>query len=179
MRCIMQTLLKKLKRALSLPLFGVALAAVAMTGEAAFFASSADAACVTGVRSNDVLNMRSGASSSRRIVGVIPPGACGVTLLGNYRGNWGRVRYRGVRGWVNMRFIDEGGDGGSSPVRYCVSSNDGFLNFRAGPGTRYSIVGSANTGFCGMTRIRCRGKWCLMRTHEFDGWVNSNYTYRQ
>ena len=140
----------------------------------------AKAACVVGVASDDVLNMRSRATSGSSIVRGIPPGVCGIKLTGRYKGNWTRVRYRGATGWVNLRYIDEGGDGdgGAIPV-YCVQAPGDHLNFRSGPGTGYGIVGSANHGWCGMTKLRCRGKWCRMRTHEFDGWVNSNYVRRR
>ena len=163
------------------------LAGAAVLALAAFtfapLAGTAHAACVTGVASNDVLNMRSRASARSAIVRGIPPHACGVTLTGRYSGNWGRVRYGGVTGWVNMRYIDEGGDGGGpTPVGYCVHSpGDGFLNFREGPSARHPIVGSANHGFCGLTVRRCSasGRWCEMRTHEFDGWVNMRYVREQ
>ena len=144
--------------------------------------STAQAACVINVPAGDVLNMRSRPTSRSSIVRGIPRRACNVRLRGRYSGNWGRVTYRGQTGWVNMRFIDEGGDGDNSPpvsARYCVNAPGDFLNFRFGPGTGYDIVGSANHGWCGMTRIARSGRWWKMRTHEFDGWVNSRYVRRR
>ena len=60
--------------------------------------------CVVGVASNDVLNIRSRPTSRSSIRGSIPPGRCGVRTTGS-SGNWLRVRYRGVSGWVNGRFL--------------------------------------------------------------------------
>ncbi|MEM9223557.1 MAG: SH3 domain-containing protein [Pseudomonadota bacterium] len=62
-------------------------------------------ACVVGVAGNDVLNVRSGPGTRNRVVGIIPPDACGVRL-GQRRGGWVRVNYRGLRGWASARFLD-------------------------------------------------------------------------
>ena len=62
---------------------------------------------VRGVADWDVLNIRSGPSSRRRIVGEIPPYGSGVHCLGPCRGNWCRISWRGVIGWVHMRHLGE------------------------------------------------------------------------
>jgi hypothetical protein len=62
---------------------------------------------VTGVPANDVLNMRD-APNGNQIVGRIPPGARGVVALGprtKNQGTWAQVRYGGITGWVNVRFL--------------------------------------------------------------------------
>jgi SH3-like domain-containing protein len=62
---------------------------------------------VRNVESWDVLNMRSGPSSSRRIVGEIDPYGSGIHCLGPCKGRWCRVSWRGIKGWVNMRYLGE------------------------------------------------------------------------
>jgi uncharacterized protein YgiM (DUF1202 family) len=62
-------------------------------------------ACVTGVRANDVLNIRSGRSGNSPTVGMIPPGESGVEVYQDV-GSWSHVRYGGVTGWVANRFLD-------------------------------------------------------------------------
>ena len=62
---------------------------------------------VRGVADWDVLNIRSGPSSKRRIVGEIPPYGSGVHCLGPCRGNWCRISWRGIVGWVHMRHLGE------------------------------------------------------------------------
>lgn len=66
---------------------------------------------VQGVDPSDVLNIRSGPSATYEIVGTIPPDGSGVIPLGGRRqigpSVWREVSYRGVRGWVNDRFLIE------------------------------------------------------------------------
>ncbi|MEL7399264.1 MAG: SH3 domain-containing protein [Pseudomonadota bacterium] len=65
---------------------------------------SPSVACVTNVAFNDVLNIRAAATSQSRIVGAIPPNGCGVRVIAQ-NGAWTRIRYNGVLGWVNNRFL--------------------------------------------------------------------------
>ena len=66
---------------------------------------------VRGVDPSDVLNIRSGPSSKHAVVGSIPPDGSGVIPLGGRLqfgpSVWREVNYRGVRGWVNDRFLVE------------------------------------------------------------------------
>lgn len=62
---------------------------------------------VRGVEDWDELNIRSGPSARRRIVGSIPPHGSGVHCLGPCRGKWCRISWRGIVGWTNMRFLGE------------------------------------------------------------------------
>ena len=93
--------MKIFTKALSLVAVGVSLAA-----GSTFYSTSAEAACVVGVRSNDVLNIRSRPSGASRIKGVVPPGSCRMRVY--QRGaRWSRISYRGVFGWVSNRFVRE------------------------------------------------------------------------
>ena len=66
---------------------------------------------VQGVDPSDVLNIRSGPSPTHEVVGTIPPDGSGVIPVGGRRqlgpSVWREVSYRGVRGWVNDRFLVE------------------------------------------------------------------------
>jgi hypothetical protein len=66
---------------------------------------------VRGVDPSDVLNMRAGPSPKHDVVGSIPPDGSGVIPVGGRRqigpAVWREVSYRGVRGWVNDRFLVE------------------------------------------------------------------------
>ena len=85
---------------------------------------------ITGVASNDVLNIRSKADPASKKVGVIPSGADCVKNLGctggltmseftdlskdeqaailRKRPRWCYVEYNGMKGWVSARFLAEG-----------------------------------------------------------------------
>ena len=143
----------------------------------------AHAACVTGVASWDVLWMRAGPSVRYRRIGGIGPGACGVRVYWRTcvrGGRWCKVRYRGRTGWVNMRYIDEGGDeAGAAPANACVVGVPRWdvLWMRAGPSVRYRRVASLPPGYCGViVTDNCRGNWCFVHSLEgAGGWVNMRH----
>lgn len=104
-----------------------ALISVAVASASVFTSGAAHAryqgsgpACVTGVASNDRLNVRSQPSARSRILGSLAPGACGMGIEA-VEGNWtyirGSDRGRNVRGWVNNRFLrakdETSGQGGA------------------------------------------------------------------
>ena len=62
---------------------------------------------VRNVASWDRLNIRSGPSARRAIVGSIPATGSGVHCLGPCKRNWCRISWRGLVGWTNMRFLGE------------------------------------------------------------------------
>ncbi|MGF1651444.1 MAG: SH3 domain-containing protein [Hyphomicrobiaceae bacterium] len=88
------------------------LTAVALLALPALFASTPSWACaccgtwkVTGVASNDVLNIRSGPGVSYAKIGSIPPDTACVWKSAGCSGNWCRVSYAGVEGWANTRYL--------------------------------------------------------------------------
>jgi uncharacterized membrane protein len=74
---------------------------------------------VDGVAEGDVLNIRYKADADSPLAGSIPAGAPHVEALGAPRtvgsAAWQRVRYGGVTGWVNARFLKP--NGGGAPAR--------------------------------------------------------------
>ncbi len=162
--------MKVFGKALSLTAIGVPL----ITGSV-FYTNNAEAACVTGVRSNDVLNMRSYASTRGTIVGILRPRACGVSIR-ERSGNWGLVRHRGRQGWVNLRYISESGGGGNW-VKACVvgvSSND-VLNIRSRPSGSSRIKGIVPPGSCRMRVYQRGARWSRVSYRGIFGWVSNRY----
>lgn len=60
---------------------------------------------VRGVRSNDVLNIRAAPTHTARIVGRIPPNGREIEIIAPGRGQWVKISYRRVQGFVNRRFL--------------------------------------------------------------------------
>lgn len=60
---------------------------------------------VYGVADDDVLNMRSGPSDAYAIVGVIPPNASAVRMVGNCVALWCEIQFRNTRGWVHRYYL--------------------------------------------------------------------------
>lgn len=61
---------------------------------------------VTGVRADDVLNIRAMPDASSSILSELPPDAKGVEVV-DTRAGWARVNTFERSGWVNMRYLKE------------------------------------------------------------------------
>lgn len=139
--------------------------------------------CVSGVSSNDRLNIRVTPTSKGRIVGAFSPGQCGMNVE-SVNGNWTYLRGsdhgRRVEGWVFNKFLRARG-GQSSQYFACVSgvaSND-VLNIRAGRGTRFGIVGFIRPRQCGVYVTKVRGRWARVRSNGNVGWVAKKFLARR
>ena len=170
-----------------------AVAAIVLFGAipAGLVPADAGSACVAGVSRWDTLNVRSGPSTRERVLFAMPADACGIEVTGPCQGNWCVIRYRGRSGWAHTRYLvsDAGGSGGDDGIGggytedllldgiYCtdIAAYD-RLNIRAGPGTRYRIVGSIGPDYCGVRGTgRCLGRWCEITARGRAGWVNTRY----
>lgn len=60
---------------------------------------------VTGVASWDVLNVRSGPSAQAGKIGALPHNGTGVRLDGQCVESWCTIKFFGVEGWVNTRYL--------------------------------------------------------------------------
>jgi uncharacterized protein YraI len=98
---------------------------------AAAEADGPDFSRVTGVRPNDVLNIRAAPAANAAKLGTIPPGRTCIRNLGCQGGlsfqefstlskaeqarrlkqnpRWCHVEYQGITGWVAGRYLAEGG----------------------------------------------------------------------
>jgi len=131
-------------------------------------ASGPDYFKVSGVASNDVLNIREEPSASANKIGHIPFDGDGIRNLGceggltfaqwqrateaeraaSARDRWCRISYRGVEGWVAGRFLAEtsripdasGGAASPNPTYWGVSGKADFLNLRSGPTTDSQVL---------------------------------------
>jgi uncharacterized membrane protein len=61
---------------------------------------------VTGVPSNDVLNLRAEPAASAALVGSLAPGATGIEVTGlSPDGKWGMVSFGESTGWASMAYL--------------------------------------------------------------------------
>lgn len=104
----------RFRRCVIAGIFAVGVVALAVPGSPAHAgaygydcAHGPDTYRVRGVADWDQLNMRSGPSARRSIVGAIPATGSGVHCLGPCKGKWCRVSWRGIVGWTNMKFLGE------------------------------------------------------------------------
>ncbi|MGI9464408.1 MAG: SH3 domain-containing protein, partial [Aestuariivirgaceae bacterium] len=141
---------------------------------------------VTGVSSNDVLNIRSGPSSKNPIVGEIPPNGRGVGIEGcKSNSNWCVVLYRCYRGWASTRYLTQGGgtQTGSYGRLYRVIDHTppDMLNVRRGPGTKNPVTSRIPHDGINVKVGQCRKvsgyrhKWCVVTYQGARGWAYARY----
>ncbi|MGR3466510.1 MAG: SH3 domain-containing protein, partial [Shimia sp.] len=62
---------------------------------------------VTGVRADDVLNIRTEPTARAPIIGSFAPDETAIEVLERSpSGTWGRVRYGEQMGWSSLRFLE-------------------------------------------------------------------------
>lgn len=143
---------------------------------------------VTGVASNDTLNVRRGPRTTYRITGEIPYDGSGIEVTQCDSRNWCYVRYRCIEGWANGKYLTVAGGGGQpTPPQNSggayrvvgVASND-VLNMRSGPGPSYGRIGAIPYNGTGIAVQRCvqpagSASWCYVSYGGARGWVSSQF----
>jgi uncharacterized protein YraI len=153
---------------------------------------------VTGVASNDVLNVRSGPGTNYGIVGALGNGDRVRNLrcqtLGSAR--WCELEMMTdmrERGWVNGRYLtagqgaatqlpeSPGSSGAGEVMRVTGLAPGGLLNVRGGPGTSFRVTGALGNGDT-VQSLGCEstagGRWCriqMMTDMRETGWVSARY----
>jgi uncharacterized membrane protein len=92
---------------------------------------------VSGVRANDVLNLRSAPDARARIVGSLPANAQNIAVVGQSTAgvDWLMIDKGGVRGWVNARFLSYGErQQFRLPVRLSCAGTEPFWGIEVGYG---------------------------------------------
>lgn len=97
-----------------------------------------------------------------------------------YSGTWVRVQHEnGAVGWASSKYMVKT-DLGTGERLYVYSPNDGFLNLRTGPGTKYRVIRRMYNDDWVIVRERnSTGTW-LRVEHESGsvGWANYKYLVR-
>ena len=141
--------------------------------------TSAEAACVRGVASNDVLNIRSGPGTGHRIIGFFRPGECGI-VTGGRVGRWVFVNY-GNGGYVSAKFLKDFEDGGFKAYTGCVTGvrHNDVLNVRRRRTTNSRIVVGIPPNSCRVWVRFYRGNWARVVYDGRTGWASRRYLRRQ
>jgi uncharacterized protein YraI len=154
---------------------------------------------VTGVASNDVLNVHSGPGTGFRIVGALSNGTTVREIQCQPVGaaRWCEIEMQSdmrERGWVNARFLTRGQATnlpspptsqpkppatGGAPAQVTGLAPSGRVNVRSGPGTDFRVVTSLSNGAT-VTRYGCRDnggiRWCEVLTSQgATGWMSARY----
>ena len=127
--------------------------------------------------SDGYLNLRTGPGTRYDIIREMYNGE--RVRIVEYAGRWVRVVHEsGARGWASSRYLVRRGAERPGGERYVYSANDGYLNLRTGPGTRFRVIREMYNGE--YVRILERsGSWVRVR-HESGavGWASAKYLRR-
>lgn len=119
------------------------------------------------------LNLRTSPSSSSTSLGKYYTGTP-LTLMGDSRNGYTRVKIGDVSGWMDSRYITTIPYSFVSETPYVYVSNPGSgLNLRIGPGTSYDKIGWYPHG-TGITILGVRAdEWCHVSVNGQTGYMSS------
>ncbi|MCC3670063.1 MULTISPECIES: SH3 domain-containing protein [Terrisporobacter] len=141
-------------------------AAMMLTVSAFAPINKVDAANVTGTVTANVLNVRSGASTSYSVVGKVSKGEK-VEILSSNDG-WYKIEYdNNQTGWSCDDYITK------NTVTGTVTAN--VLNVRSGASTSYSIVGKLSKGEKVEILLSNNGWHKIQYSQDNTGWVCDDY----
>jgi uncharacterized protein YraI len=150
-----------------------ATAAVALGGVA--LTSSASARSGGGYRATTALNFREEASTSSKILAVIPAGG-EVGYLGERQNGFLAVSYQGMSGWAYEDFLEPieiiGGDDPSTIGSAVVTS---AVNFRVGPSTGHEVLDVLAAGTVVQIFDRVQNGFRFIVHDSQLGWVYDDF----
>ncbi|WP_434797186.1 SH3 domain-containing protein [Terrisporobacter vanillatitrophus] len=115
----------------------------------------------------DAVNFRSGPSTSYASIGKFNKGDK-VEYLGE-SGSWIKVKYSDKTGYVYGQYV---GEYSSSTITKYVNTT--VLNFRSGPSTSYSVLGTLSSG-TKIEVISTSNGWSKIKYDNQTGYVSSQY----
>lgn len=135
----------------------------------------------TGTVNADVLNVRSGASTSNSIVGTLRSGAkVEITETSN---GWHKIKYNNTYGYVSADYIKINSSSNETPApdqpshdvngKVAIVTADA-LNVRSGAGTNYSIISTARYG-SRLPIISYTSGWYKVQVGSTTGYVSEGY----
>lgn len=131
---------------------------------------------VTGVATNDTLNVRTGTNTSSSVVTKLTNGTKVQVIGQDTKTKWYKINYDGKTGYVSNLYIKINGDWNSSSSSTTTGTRKTTdnLNFRTGPGTSYSIISTIPKGTVIDYYSESNG-WAKVKYNGKDGYVNASY----
>ena len=143
--------------------------------------STEDTVISTGIVNADVLNVRSGASISNSIIGLLNENAT-VQIISTNNG-WYKIKYNNTIGFVSAEYINTSSDNSNSgnsdsSTEDTVTStgivNADVLNVRSGASTSNSIIGLLNENAT-VQIISTNNGWHKIKFNNTTGFVSAEY----
>jgi uncharacterized protein YgiM (DUF1202 family) len=133
-------------------------------------------------RTTSNLNLRSGASTSDRVLLVMPSGAT-VARTGETSNGFSKVTYQGTTGWASTQYLtssgsgnnggNDGGNTGSGPTGSARTTSN--LNLRAGPSTGNRILLTMPSGSTVTRTGETSNGFAEVTYQGTTGWASTEY----
>ena len=125
-------------------------------------------------RTTTALNLRTGPSTNRRIILVLPQGAKVQDLGGNKNG-FRQVSYKGTEGWASLSFLVVDGGQGADPVISGTAVTTASVNFRSGPSTGHKVLRVLAKGTRVETSLTVQSGFRYVIQNGLAGWVYDDF----
>ncbi|MDQ2682492.1 MAG: SH3 domain-containing protein [Chloroflexota bacterium] len=133
-----------------------------------------EAAAASGsYRTTTALNLRTGPSTNRRVILVIPQNGLVKDLGGNKNG-FRQVSYKGTEGWASLSYLVVA-DGGSDPVISGTAVTTTAVNFRSGPSTSNTVLRVLAKGTRVETSLTVQNGFRYVVHNGLAGWVYDEF----
>jgi uncharacterized protein YraI len=149
----------------------VALTRLSHPGEVG--AQEAAAAATSSYRTATDLRLRTGPSTRRRIILVMPKGVT-VTNLGAVKNGFAKVSYKGTEGWASLDFLIAT-YGSQDPVLLGSAITTTAVNLRSGPSTSNQVLRVLAAGASVQTSDTVKNGFRYVVHDGLAGWVYDTY----
>ncbi len=133
----------------------------------------------TIVNCNNSVNVRNGPGTSYSAIGSAPKGAT-YTVVGQ-SGSWYKIEFGGNVGYVSADYLSLSSTPVAQPSALTPEFGQGTIvnckysvNVRSGPGTKYSVIGSAPKGTA-YTIIEKTGAWYIIEFNGMTAFISAKY----
>lgn len=130
----------------------------------------ADAAGISGAKTTAVLNLRSGADTTKSIIATMPMGA--EVIVGMTQDGWCKIVYNNMAGYASAKYLDAVDKVSGNFGTGTVSGND--VRMRSAASTKGSIVATYDKG-TKMSVIGAQGNWYEVSCDGKTGFVSADY----
>ena len=132
----------------------------------------------TGKVTASILNVRSGAGTSHKVIGSLRNGST-VTIVETKNG-WHKIKYGSSYGYVSSSYIkinstsSNGSANNSENIQKTGKVTADVLNVRSGRGTNYSKIGAVRGGST-VTIVETKNGWHKIKYGNGYGYVSAKY----
>lgn len=152
----------------------VAIGGVVLTGRSGLAQGEADRHTSQQYAVSVNVNLRSGASTSHRVISVVPKGAI-IRLNGQTSNGFANVTWQDKTGWVYATYIHPVPSGHETPVIVGEGSVTANVNLRSGPGLNYKVLRVVRAGNAVMFSNSVQNGFRYVSHDGLAGWMSEQF----